>query len=183
MIQVNELKVTSDNKCLIIDIQIKGLKELQNVTIDEIYLDTQDTFIETGPTEKSKKIEITPTKHVKLELSKPMIDSTKNNIYFLYIHINTDNAPELGKSNCCYKENVVLTACNQKFLYDKLINSIPEFNTCEDTTSFKDAFLQVSSIDSLLKTGHFDTVAKYWNKFMLNKTSIETKHCGCNGRY
>ena len=42
MIQFNELRITSDNKCLIIDTQVEDLSYFVNVTIDSIFIDTQD---------------------------------------------------------------------------------------------------------------------------------------------
>lgn len=49
MIQFNELRVTSDGKKLIIDASVKDLQYYNDVYIDAIIIDTQDTYVANGP--------------------------------------------------------------------------------------------------------------------------------------
>lgn len=56
MIQINELRITPDNKCLIIDTQIEDIEYFENVTIDSIFVDTQDTWVPNGPSNKAIKV-------------------------------------------------------------------------------------------------------------------------------
>lgn len=49
MIQFNELRVTPDGKKLIIDASVKGLHYYNDVYIDTIVIDTQDTYMANGP--------------------------------------------------------------------------------------------------------------------------------------
>lgn len=49
MIDFKELRITSDGKKLIIDASVKDLNYYTNVFIDAIIIDTQDTYINTGP--------------------------------------------------------------------------------------------------------------------------------------
>ena len=46
MVQFNELRITPDNKELIIDVSVKDLDIYTNVYLDYIMIDNQDTFIE-----------------------------------------------------------------------------------------------------------------------------------------
>lgn len=49
MIQFNELRVTPDGKRLIVDVKVPDIKYYENVYIDTIQIDNQNTFIENGP--------------------------------------------------------------------------------------------------------------------------------------
>lgn len=49
MVDFNELRVSPDRKNLIIDVSIKDLSYYENVYIDSIIIDTQDTYIPSGP--------------------------------------------------------------------------------------------------------------------------------------
>lgn len=49
MIQFNELRVTPDGKRLIIDASVKDLQYYNDVYIDTIVIDTQDTYMANGP--------------------------------------------------------------------------------------------------------------------------------------
>ena len=51
MVQFNELRITPDNKELIIDVSVKDLDIYTNVYLDYIMIDNQDTFIEDGPSD------------------------------------------------------------------------------------------------------------------------------------
>ena len=47
-VDINELYITPDSKSMIIDISVKNKSFYKDIYLDEIVIDTQDTFIETG---------------------------------------------------------------------------------------------------------------------------------------
>lgn len=49
MIEFRELRITSDGKYLIIDAAVKEHSYYENVFIDSIVIDTQDTYVQNGP--------------------------------------------------------------------------------------------------------------------------------------
>lgn len=49
MIHFNELRYSKDNKCLVIDAAIDNQDYYDNVVIDRIVIDNQDTFVANGP--------------------------------------------------------------------------------------------------------------------------------------
>jgi hypothetical protein len=49
MIDFNELRITPDGKYLIIDVSINNASYYDNVFIKHIVIDTQDTYLHTGP--------------------------------------------------------------------------------------------------------------------------------------
>ena len=52
MIQFNELRITPDSKHLIIDASIDNSSYYDNVILDSIVIDTQDTYVANGPSSK-----------------------------------------------------------------------------------------------------------------------------------
>lgn len=56
MINFNELKITQDGSLLILDVSVKDLEYYKDVYIDSIYVDTQDTYINGGPSSNAHKI-------------------------------------------------------------------------------------------------------------------------------
>ena len=49
MIQFNKLQINREGTKLTIDIAVKDLEYYNNVYIDSISIDTQDTFVNRGP--------------------------------------------------------------------------------------------------------------------------------------
>lgn len=58
MVQFNELRITPDSKYLVIDASVKDEPYYDNVAIDSIAIDTQDTYINSGPSSKAKIIDV-----------------------------------------------------------------------------------------------------------------------------
>lgn len=52
MLHFNELRITQDNKYLIIDVSIDSLNYYSDIILDSIVIDTQDTFVPNGPSNK-----------------------------------------------------------------------------------------------------------------------------------
>ena len=53
MIKFNELRITPNNENLIIDVSIENADYFQNVVLDSIVIDTQDTYTQNGPSSKA----------------------------------------------------------------------------------------------------------------------------------
>lgn len=49
MIQFNELRISPNNDYIIIDVSIEDSEYYQNILLDSIHIDTQDTYVENGP--------------------------------------------------------------------------------------------------------------------------------------
>ena len=58
MIQFNKLQINREGTKLTIDIAVKDLEYYNNVYIDSISIDTQDTFVNSGPSKKPKYTKI-----------------------------------------------------------------------------------------------------------------------------
>lgn len=56
MIVFNNLKVSQDNKYLYIDVQIENSTYFKDVYIDSIFVDTDETFVNNGPSNNAIKV-------------------------------------------------------------------------------------------------------------------------------
>ena len=69
MVQFNELRITPDGQKLIIDVSVKDLEYYTNVYLDTIQIDTQDTFVESGPSSEVVYTEVIEGNMKALELA------------------------------------------------------------------------------------------------------------------
>lgn len=197
MIQFNELRITSDNKYLIIDTQVEELSCFINVIIDSIFIDTQDSWVPNGPSDNAirvysqnsgKELDIIKDesgKHVRLEITNPLIDSSKNNMYFVYVIADTSSAPESIEAPCEYsKDRILGTVVNLYYMYQNLMGGIKELsNTCEVPASLINRFLQQEILDASIRTGNYPVAIQTWKKFFMDGIkNHSTNQCGCNGR-
>jgi hypothetical protein len=196
MLQFNELRLTADNKCLIIDVQVEDLSYFENVKIDSIFIDTQDTWISNGPSDNATRVYSqnagtaldilgdSTGKHVRIEATSPIITPAKNNMYFVYVIADVSNAPEALEAPCnCSNETIIGTVINLYTLYNTLMGNIKELgNTCETPVNLINAFLRQQMIDACIKTGNYALAIKYWKAFFLGTEKMYiSKSCGCNG--
>lgn len=98
MINFNEARVTSDGQSLIIDVSIDSASYFDNVYIESIYIDSQDTFIDGGPSNSFiyKWVDedplivngnVVPKRHLRLELKTEDIGalSLSHNLFYIYV--------------------------------------------------------------------------------------------------
>ena len=196
MLRFNELRITSDNKCLIVDVQVEGLSYFNNVKIDSILLDTQNTWLSSGPSDKSvllysqdssslDTVNDSTGKRVRLEVEKPLISPSENNMYFVYVVADISNAPEVSEAPCdCNEDSIVGAVVNLHTLYSTLMDGIREIeNFCDMPVNLINSFLREQVVEACLKTGNYPLAIKYWKEFFLDGTGkITSKSCRCNGR-
>lgn len=192
MLQFNELSITPDGKKLIIDTQVMDLPIFENVTIDKVILDNQDTWKPNGPSSEAAELyskdyntefdelKEGTHKHIRLCIN---IEDSLNNMYFVYVIADISNAPETSNVPCALNKEIILgTAVNLYSLYNILLSSIKEIdNNCEDPMSLINNYLRQEVVNTSIKIGDYTTAIKYWKKFFLNKTQdYAKKPCGCS---
>lgn len=196
MLNFNELRLTPDNKCLIIDVSVENISYFENVTIDSIFIDTQETWVPNGPSDNAvvvynqeyKELDIIQDgegKHIRLEVKKPLIDISTKQMYFIYAIADISNAPEVALTFCtCGNEKILGTVVNTYYLYSTLLNGIKEIaSDCGNNKNFINNFLRLQSIDASIKAGNYSLAIKYWNMFFNEDIKeINYKPCGCYGR-
>lgn len=184
MITFNELKITSDNKNLIIDVSVKEDSYYKNVYLDSITIDNQNSYIDNGPSEKaiySYNAEGN-LKNVRLVIDyREIIDGINNNILFVYA--KTKGVP--ASDTPCGMDNITTigVAYNAYPLYQNIIAWLPQVNNdCSIPKNFIDNYLKFKAFDFSIKTGNYNQAIKYWNNYLSNTKVINyNKNCNCHG--
>ena len=178
MIRFNELRITPDRKHLIIDVQVKELDYYQDVFLDTIIIDTQKTFISTGPSSRPlMTINCGRVKHYRDFID---IDSIADNIFFVYV-ISTGEP--LENTPCGLTESMILGVTYDKYpMYMQGMNLLNQLQGCEPAGDLIDYILTNKAFDISLQTGNYTKAIEYWNSFFDEKEKSVSYKCGCHGR-
>lgn len=204
MIVINELRITPDNKNIIIDASVDNLCYYKDVGIAAIIIDTKDTYSNSQPSNRAvyhlslEDVEKSTScdgkliqydndrvKRVRLTLDKSNLGvDISDNIFFVYLIANGIPAPETpcGYDNI-YTMGVVY---NMKPFYDIGMNYIKELsNNCVTPRGFIDYILRYKAFQLSMKTGNYVQAIDYWNNLLRvnNHTIQKYKGCGCHGNY
>lgn len=199
MIRFNELKI--EDNYIIIDVQIEEEKYFKDMYIDSIVIDTQDTFIANGPSNKAiytktfntdtdiKKEEIVYTqgidKHNRVRIyidGKDLNIDIHKTMFFVYVIVGGTPAAD---TPCRWDENKALhTLVDTQVLYNNMIQYIKELNKdCSTPDNFINAILQFNAIDLALKTNQYPLAIELWKRFYSDiESNVVLPNCGCNGR-
>lgn len=184
MVQFNELRITPDGQNLIIDVSVKDLEYYTDVYLDSIQIDTQDTFVESGP---SSEVAYTKTidgnsKSVRLELGTgDLLPTLNDNLFFVYVR--TKGTPSID-TPCGMDNSIILGVVSNLYpLYQHAFSYIKELSdSCSIPKNFINFILQYKAFELAIKTGHYTEAIKYWRKFFMGiKNSVMTTNCGCYG--
>ena len=91
MVRFNELRITKDGKYLVIDVSVRSQSYYNDVYLDSISIDTQDTYKDGGPSSsivyfKDITSEGDRIKNYRLELSVgEFLPSLSDNMFFVYV--------------------------------------------------------------------------------------------------
>ena len=188
MIEFKELRVTPDGKTLIIDVSVKDLSYYDNVYIDSLTIDTQDTYSESGSSTNPifyyevASVSDENKKKIRLELNSSVLGKPiTGNMFFVYITVKGTPAPDTP----CGLDNVTtlgVTADLYPF-YKSSINHMKELeNECEPSKNFIDSLLRFKAFELSIRTGHYTQAIKYWNKFFKEvKSNTVNTICRCHG--
>lgn len=179
MLQWNELRITPDRKHLIIDVQVQPLPYYDNVYVDTIMIDTQKTFLDTGPSNRSlMTISCGGVKHYRDYID---IDTLADNLFFVYAIASGDPAED---TPCGMAEPYILGIAYDKYpIYAKGMKLIQQIGGCEPANDFINYVLQQKAFDISLATGNYTQAIQYWNLFFNYKEQTVKSKCGCHGRF
>lgn len=193
MIHFNELKISADGKYLVIDASVLSESYYQNVYIDSIIIDNQDTYTSAGPSNNpvySYKVpeviskltkKVRNQKHVRLELTKT--DLKLDGLLFVYVR--TKGVPSADTP--CGMDNITTlgTVSNMYPFYQQAMNYIGELaQDCSIPQNFIDYILRLKALELSVRTGNYTEAINYYNKFFSGKAKspIRKGGCGC-GNY
>lgn len=184
MIQINELKISSDGSNLIVDVQIKDNPVYANVYLEYIKIDTQDTFIGSTPSNDCVYSKIFEDNIKSIQLTIPaneiMADLTSN-LFFIFIKAK-GSPTEIVE--CNQDTNLVIGSVFYSYpIYCRLLNSIQqsELACCEPPMFFIDEFLKYKALQLALISGDAMAAADYYKRFFKGNASIINQPCKCNG--
>ena len=203
MIKFNELRITPDNSKIIIDVSIENSDCCANAVLDSIVIDTQDTYVNGGPSSKAVFTHtIVPEDNLVYSDYNPVIDKEgmncfvagdgrharlvleqkdlpvpiNNNMFFVYVITS-------GSDNC-FSCKSIGTVANLYPIYQMGMNYTKELgNDCSIPKNFVDYILRVKALDLSIKTGNYQQAITYWNRLFKNSNVKPiSSNCGCYGR-
>lgn len=183
MVQFNELHITSDGKTLIIDVSVKDLTYYENVYLDSIQIETQDTFGSANPC-YTKTIEKDGVKNIKLELGTgDLLPSLTDNLFFVYVRTKGTPAADTP----CGMDNVTTLGVTL-YLYNIYCGMLKTLQLegiapCTSPKAFVNEFFKYKGLQLSILTGNYESAIKYFKSLSSNKSqSINaTSKCGCHG--
>ena len=189
MVQFNELRITSDGQHLIIDVSVLKDSYYENVYIDSIIIDNQDTYVGSGPSSNpvyqysvpdvmSKLTkEYVSSKYVRLDLTPT--DLSLNGLLFVYVRTKGTPAADTP----CGLDNMTTlgTVTNMYPFYQQAINYIGELaNNCSMPQNFADYILKMKGLELAMRTGNYTDAIKFYNKFFNGKNNTVIRKGGCS---
>ena len=188
MIQFNELRITPDNKELIIDVSVKDLDIYTNVYLDYIMIDNQDTFIEDGPSDNpiyTYTIEDAAystgsnsgIKQCRLTLTNRDVNLSSD-LLFIYVVVKGVPAP----STPCNMDNATTMGVvyNLHNIFQSFMPYIREVeNDCNLPKGFINYILRFKALELAFATGNYTLAVKYWNRFFKDKLIAQPSTCNC----
>lgn len=170
MIQFNELKLVQDGEKLIIDVSVINHPYYKDIYINEIRIDTQDTYSGLGPStnpvysyvvEQHKNLKI-----VRLALDEKDFEQFDMEGKLFFVYITARGLPSADAPLNSTKVYQLKTVSDLEPIYKASIKLISGCeNPCDDQTQLIDHILKMNSLDLALKTCNYPIAIKYWNKF------------------
>lgn len=196
MIQYNELQITPDGKYLIIDASVETSEYFENMTIDSVIIDNQDTYLDNGPSSNPiyncKISEIESDSNIYVDEYKRRIRfilSSEDlkidlNTNLLFVYIIVEGTPA-SNTPCGFDNKITLASVYNKYpIYKNYIYLLNEFNNqCKIPQKLIDAILHYKALTLCLSINNNVTAIDYWKKFYGNTISnISNYKCPCYER-
>lgn len=202
MIQINNITINKNAEKLIIDAQIISSLAYENCYLKKIYIDTQDSYLSSGPSEDTvyehditfedakdeynSTIEIDQEEKVRklyIEIPQEAICASLRNNFFI-VYIEAAGEADTTKVVCC-DLNPLKIGCVlwMQPLYSRFLAWIREIdNTCEIPVNYNYFFLQYHGLITSIRTCNIMEAIRIYNKYIRNNNiGIGNSHFhGCN---
>lgn len=190
MVRFNELRITNDGQNLIVDVSIREESYYSQCTIDNIKLDSDDTYIEGSPSSSAEILyKYTPQQGDKLRTLRRIyninslnLDSFKDHILYIYVEVDPTGIP--SDIPCGMDTNPTIgVTLYMGDIYNQFMSNIRELSdTCNVPQNFINDILQYKAIESSINSGHYIQANKYYNNFFKGKSiKSSSSNCGCYG--
>ena len=203
MVIFNDLRITEDKDCLIVDCYIEDIDGYAGMYIDSVYVDYYENVTTFGvPTEKAIKlyehVDGKNDRAIRKVLKKSQLnastfgtDTFDKGLFFITVRCDgTPTNPSILEGYSCGRDDVVDVgaALDWKSVYERGIGYAAkladECNTCENLGGFKDFIFLWYALQLAISTCNWDEVRKLWKKIW-RKKSMGAVHpalksgCGC----
>ena len=189
MVVIEQLRISPDGQKLFIDAHINKSSYFENLVIDKISIDTQNTVLQSfdGPSENPVFTHSTITntlrpKEVHLVVDKNMIDADLSKD-MLYVYFHVSGTPS-SNTPCGLDSPYTLgVTFNEGIIYNRMMGYTKEItNTCEIPMGFIDMILQLEAIKAAIETENYVTANKFYNRLInLKSSSTSNINCKCYG--
>lgn len=184
MVEFQELKITPDGETLIVEVSVKNLEYYENVYLDTISIDTQDTYNGSGPSSNTvyKKTLEGDQKSIRLEIpsSEILTNSLKDNLFFIWVC--TKNPPT-AETPCGEDSAVSVGVVFYPYtLYCNMLKVLQlESNRhCSVPKNFIDSFIKYKGLQLSLLTGNYVNAINYYKDIFKDITVIsQSVNCNC----
>ena len=195
MVRFNELRISQDGKYLIIDVSVRDESYYDNIYIQNIKIDTQDTFTDASGA-SSEAIYNSDSwhtvgenaKNVRLTLESAELGGKDLNSTMFFVFVTCTGDLNMGSSenDCaipCGMDNPVTlgTVVASYPYYQQAMSYIGDLSqTCIIPKDFIDFILRTKAMEVAVKTGNYQEAIKYFNKFFKDGSyNKEGGGCGC----
>lgn len=184
MIQFNALKINDCGTELTIDVSVQSLNYYTNVYIDSIIIDTQDTYVNNGPSSSpvyTKTVEGN-NKNVRLTLRVNdflgKITDFNSNLLFVYVKTKGNPSPD---TPCSLDNKTTLgVVYNTIPIYDKGMLFLNEmYNDCGIPKGLINYILEIKALELSIRTKNYIRAIEYWNKHFKGKYNHSVPNCNC----
>lgn len=196
MIEIRNITITPRGDKMIIDANIELDEAFENCFIKEVFIDTQDTYTMSGPSENivyrklitkddaSKLPESTITingvekvRDLHLVICEEEICASLMSDFFV-VYIQADGEFNKSEVSRCDSFNVVLGCCFWMWpLYKEFMNFIRELNTkCEVPRNFIYTYLKYQGLITSVRTGNVADAIFLFDKYIRTKHNHHHEH-------
>ena len=184
MIDFNKLYITKDGNSLVIDISVKTDRYFNNVYIDNIKIDTEDTFKEGGVSSTPVYSYTVSGNSKTLSLiikSSEVLASFDDNMLFIYV--TTKGTPS-SDTPCNMDINPTLACVVDLYkIYQKNIPFIKQINNvCCIPKDYIDFILRLKALEISMKTNNYTMSVDLWKRYFKDTANNSIiSNCGCHG--
>ena len=190
MVTFKELRITPDGKRLIIDASVKDLQYYNDVYIDAVIIDTQDTYVANGSSTNpifsyevpSDSGTLSDKKRIRLELDSKTLGVSLNDTLF-FVYVVAKGAPSADTPCGMDNQTTMGVVADLYPFYRTMVSYMKEVeDSCAIPKNFIDSLLRFYALELSIRTGHYAQAIKYWNKFFKDiKSRTINTGCRCYG--
>lgn len=184
MIKFEDLRVSDGH--LIISAKVKEIDNYyDNVYIDKVKIDSQNTFNPNGPSSSliyESDSFAANTKSITLDLTANDFVNVDMNKTMFFIYITTTGTPAVNTPCGMDKTPTLGVAFSLCPIFNETLACIRELdNKCDLPKSFINKILQFKAIQYSIDTEHYNQAIIYYNKFYKLLDAVTPSQCNCNG--